>query len=166
MTSMRDEFSLAVQRTLAQRVAGNCSNPDCQIATSGPHDAADRAVNIGVAAHVTAASPNGPRYKPALTPEERRSPDNGIWLCQNCAKLVDNDTAKYPVDVLRTWKMNAEAAAQQMLGERPARHPTVNAAVVISGPGAIQIRGPNAVNLGPNAITIVGPVFRNDGEST
>jgi hypothetical protein len=40
----------------------------------------------------------------------------------------------------------------------------VNAAVVISGRGAIQISGPNAVYLGPNAIKIVGPVVHNDGD--
>jgi hypothetical protein len=46
---------------------------------------------LGVAAHITAASPDGPRYDQNLSSEQRKSPDNGIWLCQNCAKLVDND---------------------------------------------------------------------------
>jgi len=39
--------------------------------------------------------------------------------------------------------------------------PQVNAAVLIQGPNAINISGPNAVVLGPNAIKIVGPVVRN-----
>lgn len=37
----------------------------------------------------------------------------------------------------------------------------VNAAVLIQGPNAINISGPNAVVLGPNAIKIVGPVVQN-----
>ncbi len=40
--------------------------------------------------------------------------------------------------------------------------PQVNAAVLIQGPNAINISGPNAVVLGPNAIKIVGPVVQKD----
>jgi len=38
----------------------------------------------------------------------------------------------------------------------------INAAVLIQGPNAINISGPNAVVLEPNAIKIVGPVVQND----
>lgn len=43
--------------------------------------------------------------------EERQSAENGIWLCQNCAKLVNNDPARYSVEMLRQWKQRAEGAA-------------------------------------------------------
>jgi hypothetical protein len=43
--------------------------------------------------------------------DERNSIENCIWLCQNCAKLVDNDIARYPSDLLRRWISLAEAAA-------------------------------------------------------
>lgn len=49
------------------------------------------ATNAGVAAHITAASPGGARYDAALTPEARADIGNGIWLCQNHARLIDND---------------------------------------------------------------------------
>jgi hypothetical protein len=101
-----------------------------------------------------------------VTPEQRASAVNGIWLCQNCAKEVDNDPVAFPVAVLQDLKSRAELAAQKNLGERPARQPTVNAAVIISGQGAIQISGPNAANLGPNAITIVGPIVHNGGDGS
>jgi hypothetical protein len=39
---------------------------------------------------------HGPRYDPVLTVEQRCSVANGIWLCQNCAKLIDNDPKKGP----------------------------------------------------------------------
>jgi hypothetical protein len=64
-----------------------------------------------VAAHITAAAVSGPRFDAALTVEQRRSVENGIWLCQNCAKLVDNDPARYSVRVLSEWKDRAEASA-------------------------------------------------------
>ncbi len=52
-----------------------------------------------------------PRYNPQLTPEERKLPENGIWLCQNHAKLVDNDEVRYTVDILNEWKRLSERAA-------------------------------------------------------
>ena len=68
-----------------------------------------------MAAHITAASPGGPRYDPSRTPEERRSVANGIWLCQNCAHLIDTDKDRFSVDILRLWKAQSEEAARQAL---------------------------------------------------
>jgi hypothetical protein len=72
-------------------------------------------VNIGVAAHITAAALGGPRFDPSLTPRQRCSASNGIWLCQNDGKLVDNDEQQYPVALLRQWKADAEATAERAL---------------------------------------------------
>jgi hypothetical protein len=108
---MRDDFDKDTKEVLARRVGAHCSNPKCKKLTSGPQVDPTKALNIGVAAHITTASPNGPRFDPNLTAEERKSANNGIWLCQNCAKLVDNDTRRYPSDLLREWKIVAEAAA-------------------------------------------------------
>ncbi len=107
---MRDDFKKELQNVLAKRVGVRCSNPSCRKVTTGPRTDPAKIVNIGVAAHITAAAEGGPRYDATLTPDERKSPDNGIWFCQNCAKLVDNDPAKYTVEVLRAWKEAAEAA--------------------------------------------------------
>lgn len=116
--TMRDDFSIAVKDLLAKRVALRCSNPGCRKPTSGPQEDPEKAINIGVAAHITAASPDGPRPNPALTPEERRSPANGIWLCQSCAKLADNDEIRYTVEVLNRWKAISESAALRGLENR------------------------------------------------
>jgi len=66
---------------------------------------------MGVASHVTAASPGGARYDPSLSAEQRKSYDNGIWLCEYCGRLVDKDEATYPVELLREWKASAEERA-------------------------------------------------------
>src|SRR5829696_415121 len=111
MSRARDDFTVRVKRALAYRVGGRCSNPDCQRTTSGPNADPEKSVIIGVAAHITAAAAGGPRYEAELSPEERRSAKNGIWLCQTCAKLIDNDPVRYPTELLREWKRGAEDRA-------------------------------------------------------
>lgn len=116
---MRDDFDERTKRVLADRVGLRCANPDCRKLTKGPQTAPDRTVNIGVAAHITAASPGGKRYDPEQTPSERKSADNGIWLCQSCAKLIDSDEKRYPVALLKEWKVRAEHLARSEI-ESPA----------------------------------------------
>lgn len=120
---MRDDFSVDVKRSIAARVGNLCSNPSCRAPTSGPQSDSTKALNIGVAAHITAASEGGPRYNRSLSPEERRRSDNAIWLCQNCAKLVDNDAARFSEEMLRRWKQEAENEAKERIGKtRPTTH--------------------------------------------
>jgi len=158
---MRDGFSAALIGVLAKRAGMLCSNPNCRQPTSGPTQHPDKVVNIGVAAHITAASPGGPRYDQSMTSDARSSIENGIWLCQTCAKLVDSDKGRYTVERLREWKAGVEADAVEALESgRPSAASTINATVVIQGEGAIRITGPNAVNIAPGGITIVGPVIQ------
>lgn len=112
----RDDFSNATKATLAKRVAMRCSNPVCKAFTSGPHSDTSKAVNLGVAAHITAAAQGGPRYDPKATSEERASIENAIWLCQNCAKLIDTDAQAYTSRTLFHWKVAAEADALRGMG--------------------------------------------------
>jgi hypothetical protein len=112
---MRDDFTQVTKELLARRVGVKCSNPVCRQPTSGPQQDVNGAVNIGVAAHITAASPGGARYDATLSPEGRNSIENGIWLCQNCAKLIDNDTLAYSVEILKAWRQLAEATAKNEL---------------------------------------------------
>ena len=88
-----------------------CSNPGCRKPTCGPRYDPAKSINIGVAAHITAASPGGVRYNSSLSETERSSIENGIWLCQNCAKLIDSDKDRYSASYLRDWKTRAEKAA-------------------------------------------------------
>ncbi|MGJ4949011.1 hypothetical protein [Bradyrhizobium sp. HKCCYLS20291] len=72
-------------------------------------------INIGVGAHITAAAPGGKRYAKSLTSEERRSPNNCIWLCQNCAKLIDSDETAFSTERLHDWKMRREVRQSELI---------------------------------------------------
>ena len=120
-SSSRDDFAESTKRTLAARVNYCCSKPDCRASTSGPQAELSKAVNVGVAAHITAAAVGGPRYDPSLTPELRADITNAIWLCQNCAKLVDNDPSRFSADTLREWKATAEREALDLVGKTAPR---------------------------------------------
>lgn len=111
MANNRDDFSSATKELLANRVGRKCSNPSCRKLTCGANLAPDRITNIGVASHICAAAKGGPRYDESMTPEERKSFENGIWLCQSCSKLIDTDTIRYTKEVLIAWKKVAEELA-------------------------------------------------------
>lgn len=108
---MRDDFTKRTVTEIAKGVAYRCSNPECQRPTLGANAAQDGTIIIGVAAHICAASPGGPRYNAAQTPEARRSKENGLWLCQNCGRLVDADPNQFTVEQLVKWKYDAQARA-------------------------------------------------------
>ena len=110
--AMWDDFTQGTKELLARRVGFRCSNPGCRKPTSGPQDDQRGSVNIGVAAHISAASPGGARFDRDMPPQSRASLDNGLWLCQNCAKLVDNDPLAYSVDILKAWRALAEATSK------------------------------------------------------
>lgn len=110
---MRDDFSQKTKDILFRWARARCSNPECRKVTCEAHTEADKAINIGEAAHITAASPGSFRYDSTLSAEERKSADNGIWLCGTCAKLIDSDTQKYTVELLRKWKTIAEAGDER-----------------------------------------------------
>jgi hypothetical protein len=108
---VRDDFTKRTVTEIAKGVAYRCSNPECRRPTVGANAAQDGTIIIGVAAHICAASPGGPRYDVAQTPTARRGKENGIWLCQNCGRLVDADPAKFTVDKLTKWKQDAQTHA-------------------------------------------------------
>ncbi len=112
---MRDDFTKKTKEILAKRVGFLCSNPNCRKPTSGPNSDQNKFTNIGVAAHITAASVRGPRYNTSLTPEERMSITNGIWLCYSCSVLIDRDENTYNEETLKKWKEIAEKEMQQRI---------------------------------------------------
>jgi len=111
----RDDFRAKTIRQLAQRVGYVCSRPGCGQITIGPQKGSKGVVLLGEAAHICAAASGGPRYDPNMTTEERKSYENGIWLCTTCAALIDRDEEHYSIDMLREWKAKAECEAGRKL---------------------------------------------------
>lgn len=108
---MRDDFLKQTITEIAKGVGYRCSNPDCRRPTVSANAEQDGLVTIGVAAHICAASAGGPRYSAAQTRETRRSKENGLWLCQNCGRLIDADSTKFTVELLQEWKRTAQERA-------------------------------------------------------
>ena len=104
----RDDFSSKVRDQIARRAGYMCSWPGCKKLTWSASERREGAVNIGVAAHISAAASRGPRYDESQSQEERASADNGIWLCQDHAHQLDADAQSYNVERIRKWKMNHE----------------------------------------------------------
>lgn len=110
----RDEFSPATKRSLAIRAAHFCSNPHCLKLTAGPHSDEEKFLTTGHAAHVHAASPEGPRYDSNQTPAQRKHISNGLWLCRECGDIVDKDDAPHSPNLLKQWKADHEAMISEI----------------------------------------------------
>lgn len=115
---VRDSFSASVKKKLAERVSWKCSFPGCGRITIGPgHKDLKDTINLGEAAHINAASRKGPRYSEEMTPDERKSIDNAIWMCAQHAKMIDKDYTIYSAATIKQWKLIAEKSTYQQLQE-------------------------------------------------
>jgi hypothetical protein len=115
---MRDEFTNKTKDTLAKRVAWRCSFSGCARITVGPgHQNSNDIVNLGEAAHINAASPKGPRFDETMSPEQRKSIDNGVWMCRHHARMIDSDFFNYSAATLKQWKEIAENETYRLLKE-------------------------------------------------
>jgi hypothetical protein len=122
MAGNRDGFDKPTIDALAERAGQHCSFPGCANTTIGPSDESSTSVSRnGMACHISGASAGASsrRYDATLTAEQRRSIENGIWMCYNHGKLIDTDFARYSVDTLKKWRALTERKARlrQMFGE-------------------------------------------------
>lgn len=100
---------------------------------------------IGVAAHIAAAAP-GPgarRYDHSMTPEQRGSIDNGIWLCASCSILIDRDEARFSAQSLHELKLSHEAS-RRLQGQGEASRDDI----IAIGPSLIALGA--VLRFGPN----------------
>ncbi|WEK31550.1 MAG: hypothetical protein P0Y58_04960 [Candidatus Pseudomonas phytovorans] len=118
VTVKRDDFSLKTIQRLRDSVGNVCAFPGCSVNTHGANASGDGVVNLGVACHIKAAAPLGPRYDPEQTSDDRKHFDNGIWMCQTHSRLIDADKDNYSVDELWQWKREAEIKANAQLNQK------------------------------------------------
>jgi len=118
LTERRGGFSTRDALTLAKRAAFLCTKPACRISTVGPTEDPEGSKSIGEAAHIRGNRPASARYDPQQTPQDRSSISNGIWLCRNHAKEVDNDAIAFPVELLEQWKKDHDSYVDEIFGER------------------------------------------------
>jgi hypothetical protein len=104
----RDEFTERIKLQIAKRAGWLCSDPSCRAPTIGATSDGESEINGGIASHICAAAPGGPRYDPKMTPEERRSASNGIWLCRLHGSTVDSHDPQFTVELLMEWKAQAQ----------------------------------------------------------
>jgi hypothetical protein len=98
------DFDDEVKCATAASAADRCSNPYCRALTSGATNDRTKSLTRGVAAPISAMAPGGRRYDARLSDAERHHEGNAIWLCESCARQVDYDVARFPAELLRSWK--------------------------------------------------------------
>jgi hypothetical protein len=121
------DFPAPVIRTLEQQAGSRCCNPGCGQATRAKSWDGTKAISIGTAAHIHAAAAGGARYDAGMTPEQRKSADNGIWMCRNCGTLVDTDEGGFPPELLREWKKAAlDSRRDDVVAPAKRLHPSLS----------------------------------------
>lgn len=87
-------------------VSGNrCAFPNCENTIVDPTSG----TVVGVICHIKAQSPDGPRYDPSQTDEERHGFDNLLLMCPIHHRIIDSDPESYTVPRLKEIKAKHEA---------------------------------------------------------
>jgi hypothetical protein len=125
--STRDNFNSATTEVLTKRAGFICSNPACRCMTVAASDVdARKFLYTGKAAHITAAAPGGPRHDPSLTSAQRAEIGNAIFLCSNCAEMIDKNAGiDYSTAMLLDWKMKHEIWIRENLNKSIVNSPTI-----------------------------------------
>jgi hypothetical protein len=105
----RHNFTQETVNKLRRRAGNICSNPDCYKQTLEPQiNNEEKTTDTGIAAHICAASENGPRYDKSMSEKDRKHISNAVWLCSHCATKIDREYSAYSVALLKQWKKSAE----------------------------------------------------------
>jgi hypothetical protein len=92
-----------------------CSNPLCRSLTVKADFTDITQVRSGKSCHIHSVGPGGPRYKSGMSDRECASFENGIWLCDKCAREIDDNKSQYSAETLRIWKKEAEDYVSELV---------------------------------------------------
>ena len=147
---MRANFSSRVRSLVAARAGYRCSFPECGRSTIGPGAGREETASIGVAAHIYAAAPGGPRGPGHASTSELDSVGNALWLCAKHARIVDaNRGDKFPAPVLLSYRDVHEARLSLELEDIATLDGWIEMVKVANAPGFC---GPATVRLGKTTI--------------
>jgi hypothetical protein len=152
----RAEFSAATRTIIGERAGYQCSVLNCGRPTLGPGPGQAQVFRTGMAAHIYAASPGGPRGTGGLSAAERSEPENGIWCCYSHGKAIDSDSGNaFSAVALKAWKRLHEARkGAEVIGAPQDRYGLVESISVNSAPvlaGRKFELGMRNLVTGPNA---------------
>lgn len=101
------EYTRSTLRKLDTLAGNQCAAPDCDRKLI----ARDGETIVSKICHIEAASPQGPRWNPDMTDDDRRHFSNLILLCDECHTIVDSkdNEAAHPVELLKRWKSDHES---------------------------------------------------------
>ncbi|MDQ2945003.1 MAG: hypothetical protein M3Y27_03530 [Acidobacteriota bacterium] len=152
----RADFSAATRKIIAERAGYQCSVLNCGRLTVGPGSGKNQVMNVGMAAHIYAASPGGPRGTGGLSAVERSEPENGIWCCYSHGKAIDSNNGNtISAAQLKAWKRLHEARKNAEIAGAPQdRFGLVESISVNSAPASLTGRkfelGMRNIITGPN----------------
>ena len=111
MTSKARDYTPTTIKRLFLLSCNQCAAPNC----NNSLEAKDNLTIIAKICHIEAASPDGPRYNPIMSDDDRRDFNNLILLCDECHSIIDNkeNEDKYPVELLKQWKSDHENKCRQ-----------------------------------------------------
>jgi hypothetical protein len=111
------QYKPATVRRLDLLSGNQCAEPQC----TRKLVARDGVTIVSKICHIEAAEKGGARYNPNMTDDERRHYNNLILLCDECHSIIDNkeNEGKYPVELLKHWKLEHESKAHAKLALNP-----------------------------------------------
>jgi hypothetical protein len=124
--------------------SNRCAFPNCEsplVENSG--------TITGEIAHIRAESPNGPRYEPTQSSEDRHSFANLILLCGRHHMVIDTEVDDYPVSRLEKMKHEHQTtgAMENSPYDSMAAHCLLDkhVSVVINAGGHVAYKSPGAI---------------------
>ena len=111
---MNGKFTAKTKDRLADKAGNVCSAPWCDRSTSASSESRASGVSVTAeAAHIRGRTQDAARWDKSMDDDQRAHISNGIHLCEDHAKLIDNDEALYTPELLEQWKQRQITLARE-----------------------------------------------------
>jgi hypothetical protein len=145
-TTQRDTVPRAQEKVVISRSGDKCAYPNCGLElTMDPQHPQDRPKATGKVAHIAAASPGGPRYDETMSPAERGSADNLIYLCGPHHDAIDAQleyhTREFLLEAKRVHEQAVRRAVRSVMGDVTYEELEVVCKVIANAPALPQQLG-------------------------